>query len=148
MIEVGSIVTILPEEFYFHGKQGEVVAIVDDGNENGNILVRIEAPNDYPKNPKVRCKEAELQIDEEWTLSIRVNRVFGSGEWHQALPLKDPFNPEKECSEDCSEKNSRRVLINIWGSIYEADFCEPHAEKWHGGRADLLPTKKKAKQEV
>lgn len=148
MVEVGSIVTILPEEFRFHGKQGEVIDIIDDGDKDGNILVRIEAPDAHPPNPEVRCKETELQIDQEWSLEIRANRVFGSGKYHSLHSLSNPFDPEKECSEDCQVKNSRRVLINIWGSVCEFDLCEPHAKEWHGKHADSLPKKKKTKQTV
>jgi len=143
MVQVGSIVTIIAD-CALTGQQGEVVEIVEDGHQDGNIAVRVENPlSSLPGQKVPRFKEEELRVDADWTPEIQATRLFRKNGYHTIREPKEPFSPEKDCSHaDCPEKNTRRVLVNFWGSVYLIDLCDAHAEKWHGRHADTFPFRK------
>ena len=150
MIKKDDVVTILNEELLFHECQGQVVEIVDDGDPDGNIGVKIGPKDEYllgycwnEDQKTVRFTEDELRVDQDWCIENKIIALYGRDRWHHAYSLGEPLNTEKECMhEDCPDKCKQRIMVNIWGSVYEIDVCDNHAKKWHGMCADSFPFKK------
>ncbi|MEK7138221.1 MAG: hypothetical protein AAB787_01805 [Patescibacteria group bacterium] len=148
-LEVGNIVTVTLD-CMFTNKQGEVVAIVDDGDEDGNIDVKFGSDCDhlFSWNRKgkgaLRFKESDLRKDKDYTMEVKAYHLFGAGMFHHLAPLKHPFSLENKCMhEKCAESATNRALVNIWGTVCEVDVCKGHSD-WHGNCADSFPWKRPA----
>ncbi|MFQ5661840.1 MAG: hypothetical protein ACE5F2_01130 [Candidatus Paceibacteria bacterium] len=149
-MKIGNIVTIVSEDSVFDGKQAEVVEIEDDGNEDGNIGVKLSSRDEYllgycsdESEKIIRFKEDELRVDKDWGIEIKACNLFGKNMWHHLYVMKEEFVSGKDCiHENCKEKTTRRILVNIWGSVYEFDTCDAHAERYHGKCVDDFPVKK------
>lgn len=149
-LEVGNIVTITLADSLFNGKQAEIVEIADDGNEDGNIGVILGRDGEHlvgycrtDEERIVHFKENELHLDDDWSPMNKAFKLFGPDMWHRVLSLKRPFDPERDCMhEGCYKKNTFRAMINIWGSVCEADLCDVHCEEWHGKCVESFPWKK------
>jgi hypothetical protein len=146
-IEIGNIVTIISTESGYNKKQGQVVEIVDDGDEDGPVGVKFH-PNDMlhivadENNCIVRHEIHELRIDPCWSLGHRALLAY-PGMHHTLFELLFAFSPENPCMhEDCERNAARRCMINVWGCVYERDYCEEHG-KIDGMMGESLPPCKK-----
>ncbi len=148
-LQVGNIVTVTLAGSPFNGKQAEIVEIKDDGNEEGNIGIIFGHDGEhllgYCQNDSertVRFKEDELRLDSDWTPMNKAYKLFGPHMWHSLFIAKKPFDPEGSCMhKDCEKKNTVRIMVNIWGSVCEADVCDAHREEYHGKCMDAFPWK-------
>ena len=146
---IGNIVTVTLVDSIFHGTQGEVVEIKDDGDEDGNIGVMPGPDGErylgYCRNDSeriVRYEESDLRLDNDWTAENRTHRLFGNN-WHHVYTFSLPLDPEQDCMhKDCDNKRSARIMVNIWGTVCEFDVCDSHRDEWHGNCADEFPFKK------
>lgn len=149
-LQIGSIVTVTLEDSAFEGKQAEIVEIVDDKDEDGGIGVMFGRDGEHllgycrdDSEKVIRFRENELREDSDWTPTNKAYRLFGSSMWHILYMLKEPFDPEQDCThENCKEKATSRIMVNAWGVVCEHDVCNIHRDEYHGKNVDLFPTKK------
>jgi len=149
-LKVGDIVTVVHKHYIYSDKQGEVVEIKDDGDEDGNIGVKFgrwyrhlfDYSDGDNNSVTVRFLEGELRKDANWGLEVKVLQRFGENCWHSVYVLDKPFDPTKRCkTEGCNIVNARRCLINIWGNVYEIDLCEECAREYDGKCGESFPAK-------
>ena len=98
VIEIGNIVTVVSEDTYLHKKQGEVVEIEDDGDEDGSVGVLFHKSaicsfTLFKEERIVRFEPDELRVDENWSIENRARMVYGSNMYHHLYELIFPFNP-------------------------------------------------------
>ena len=123
-IEIGNIVTVVSKDSYLHGKQGEVVEIEDDGGEDGPVGVFFHKSSILyycfsREERTIRFEVNELRVDDNWSVENRARMVYGSYMYHHLSELMFPFSPENDCMcEDCTDKSSKRIIVNIWGNSY------------------------------
>lgn len=150
MINVGDIVEV-KNESKFDGMQAEVIKTNSQTEPGYPIEVKFHEKYSYmfgsslgrePGYDHVLFKEDELKKIEEWSFELRCYRLFKNN-FHHTAKLKKDFNSENICCiSDCSEKNSQRILVNIWGTVCEFDVCLKHAEQYHCKLVDDVPIKK------
>ena len=127
--------------------QGQVVEIVHDDDPDGPIGVKFGGWRRFShllegEDTTVRFLEMELRKDEDWSLEVKVYQCYGHNMWHSIATLKEPFDSKKICkAEGCTNLNVRRCLVNIWGTVYEIDFCETCATAYHGMLGESFPRK-------
>ena len=143
---IGKTITI-KENSSFNDCQGVVV-----GEEGSCYIVDLDKSFHYLLGHPIVWDDKELpygQIrvvkedvrEEDLRLDVRVKNLFG--EVWDVYSLKNPIDLNDICShENCNNKVSKRILVNIWGVVYEYDCCEIHAEEYHGKRLDIFPGKK------
>lgn len=138
---VGDKVIVLVDDSDSFGVIGEVKKITDDDHEDGPIAVHFtENQYGWPKEETYRFRPWELSYEEDAPIPIRANSVYGRDGWHRVEYDKTPLDLEKDCMvEGCPQKRERRVLINIWGTVYSLDACDPHADHYHGLRGEVWP---------
>jgi hypothetical protein len=148
-LSVGDVVTVLLDCGY-KGKQGEVVAVVHDRDEDGPVVVRFDKHDHFryfgpdDKVPDIRFQESDLRRDQHWSIEVLARRLFNQM-WHSLQYFKDPLDPTKACMhEGCDQMRSRRIAVNIWGTVCEADVCDQHSERYHGKMVELFPWRKAA----
>jgi len=155
-LKINDIVTVVHPEWRFTGKQGQVVEIVEDGNEDGPIGVRFPEYYShlfaYPDKPDtiVRFQISDLKRntrDDPQDINLRQlgGILFGSSMWHTIYCLGKPLMIGfTDCMhEGCSEKALVRIMVNCFGTVCEADVCKEHFE-YHGRNCDGFPFKKQA----
>jgi hypothetical protein len=146
-LAIGNIVTVLLEDCIYFELQGEVMEIVDDGNSEGPIGVKFSEWCDplgalERDRPIIRFLEAELRRDDDWGFELKVYQCYGRNMWHSTARLGHVFDPKKKCgTENCTHFCDRRCLINLWGTVYEIDFCNECAKEYHGKCGEFFPSK-------
>jgi hypothetical protein len=142
-MDKGDIVTVLSGAF--EGAQGKIVGI----RKGGIIRVLISKAHEYmlgfcssDREKIIRFTEKELRQDSDWTSEVKAIQLFGKKMFHSLRLLPKPFNPETECMcEGCSKKATSRIMVNLWGLIYEFDVCDEDRKKYHGKGMDCFPAK-------
>jgi len=87
----------------FHGMQGEVVFIHNDGHQDGPVSVKMgpwakyEIPYPFEKNRVIRFEHRELRVDSDWTRDNKVQLAFGPSMVHHIAELKIPFSASNPC---------------------------------------------------
>lgn len=145
-LEVNNIVTVTMEGSYLMGQQGEVVEIVEDGDEDGPVGVLFYPVQLFHHTSRreeriVRFQRDELRIDPHWSAKSRAWQLFPNS-YHSTVSLKFPFSTRNSCMyEGCEHPVARRVVVNIWGTVIERDVCQQHSY-WEGKCAESFPAKK------
>jgi hypothetical protein len=150
-ISRGTVVTVFTPDTVFTGKQG--ILEVDATNPTQDVGVRFGRELSYlfgfsfkPEGEVVEFPAGQLRPDADFTIEIRVERLFGRNCWNQVYSFKKPFDPAAghECNrEGCTARATKRILVNIWGTVCEHEVCGPCAEQWHGKLVDDFPAKNK-----
>lgn len=131
----GDIVTINCPENHFHEAQAKVLNFV----EGGRVRVKPGRKYDYLFGARygdvdidgqaygeVVLPAATLTVDEDWTVGNKAENLF-KGMFHHVTTMK-PYDGGKCMHEGCSSPGDRRIMINIWGGVYEVHVCENHTE--------------------
>jgi hypothetical protein len=152
-LTVGAIVTVIHQGWRFTGKQGRVVEIIEDGNEDGPVGVIF--PNyygrllDYPYKPgdAMRFQEADLKEItrgdlQDITMEQICDILFGRM-WHNVSTIQQPLMVGFGlCMHvDCEKLVMARILVNCHGSVAEFDVCNDHMH-YHGRNNDGFPCRK------
>ncbi len=152
-IRVGDIVTVVLE-CLFTELQGIVVAIVDDGDEDGSIEVQFgkeykDSGHYWSENTlRVRFEEEDLRVDSCWSATTLAERLF-KGRWHHVYEAPYPFTVGCDCQIlACPEKAISRGICNVWGSIVTLDLCEGCTKLYHGMCGDSVPNIKSVIREA
>ena len=153
-LEIGNYVTVIGQDFWpFTDKQGRIAEIEYDGDSDGPIGVKFPEyyrdlwnnPFDSSDNTVVRFEINELRWDSKEIIPLKYqcDILFGRSMWHSFFSLTDPVKIGKSfCMHECyNELVVKRILVNCWGSVSEADVCADHTE-WHGRNCDGFPYKK------
>ena len=83
-----------------------------------------------------------MEEDDDWSPENKAYLLFGHHMWHTIVILREKFVPGKECRhEGCSEPATKRIMVNVWGTVAEFDACEKHAKQFHGKNVDEFPAK-------
>jgi hypothetical protein len=80
-----------------------------------------------------------------WTMETLANRYFGNM-WNGTLyKLKIPFVAgARDCDvEGCQNLTTKRILVDLQGSVYDAHVCDTHASKYDRKCMDDFPWKKR-----
>jgi hypothetical protein len=130
----GDIVTINYPENHFHEAQAEVLEVVDSvyvrlkpGRRYEYLFGARYGDKDIDGNPygEVTFPACALTVDEDWTVENRAENLF-KGMYHHIFTTK---SDKSICMhEGCDHPADKRILINIWGSVYEVHVCEKHTE--------------------
>ena len=87
------------------------------------------------------CACSAFVRPEDATPTMRVELLFPN-HWNVVLTLGKPFVPGSPCMRDgCAAAATRRILVNIWGTVCEYEVCGPCGEWWHGKMVDDFPMK-------
>lgn len=152
LIPRGSVVTVLSRDNEFEGKQG--ILEEDAISPDAEIKVKFGKEYSYLFGPfrgcevSVQIRADQLRKDSDFTPENRAQRLF-EGRWNVVYTLRDPFDPNAghDCQrESCEKKATRRILVNIWGTVCEYETCEECGEVWHGKLVDDFPVKSSTKQ--
>jgi hypothetical protein len=150
---IGAIVRVVDKDGYFWNFQGLVVStkII---KEDTTICVCF----DNATIPRWRCdpdndatvisfKPEQLEKCADWDAEVKAKRLFGDRMWHHIYVCPDPLDPKKPCQVDnCLELQQIRIMVNCWGTVYDADCCLAHAEQYHGLCMDGFPWRKEDKE--
>ncbi|MFC1598532.1 hypothetical protein ACFL2U_00775 [Patescibacteria group bacterium] len=147
-MEQGSIVTVHCPESSFDGAQGEVVKVLAETEEE-DVLVKFGPAHSHlvghcltEKDGWIAFCEKDLQKEEDWNWENRAILLFGESSFHHVYTYKDEFVAGQPCKHrDCEQPTTRRIMVNIWGTVMEKDVCAQHAEQYHGKRLDEFPDK-------
>lgn len=74
--------------------------------------------------------------ESELPLEHRCKLKFGN-QFHSLFTLKEPFKAETQCY-CCKAEATRRVEVNIWGSVTQYDMCDDHAMQYDGMCCDSV----------
>jgi hypothetical protein len=146
-VKIGDIVTIVSDASMYNGKQGEVVEIVEDDDEDGPVGVKFHKSQifNYVRSEEecvIRHEERELKIDTGWNVQTRALKMYPNM-YHSMNELLFDFDPRNPCMQaGCAEDHSeRRCVINIWGTVIERDLCTEHS-KFDGMLGESFETRK------
>lgn len=79
---------------------------------------------------------------EDATPEMRARRLFGR-QHHSVYSFKLPFSTGGQCQrEGCPREKTRRIMVNIWGSVCEYDACEECGQEFHGKLLDEFPARR------
>lgn len=139
MIQKRNIVTVVLEDSSLYGKQGKVVEIANDNDEDGNIGVKFGLDGEEllgfcatEEEKIVRFYEHELKVDDDWTVESKAYQLFGKMGHTLHIPKK-PLDANTDCrNKNCKNKASSKSMINIWGSVYEVYLCKTCHKIYHG----------------
>lgn len=143
MIQKRNIVTVMLKDSSLYDKQGKVVEISDDNDEDGNIGVKFGLDGEEllgfcgtEKEKIIRFCEHDLRVDDDWTIESKVYKLFGKM-WHTLYIPKKSLEANTDCAKkDCKNKASSKSMINIWGSVYEVYLCKSCRKSYHGKGMD------------
>lgn len=155
-LAVGDIVTIIHPNWRFTGKQGKIVEIINDGNEEGSIGVCFpkyyQFLFDHPDNANtvLRFEVSDLQKNsrddkQDITVAQLCDMLFGSHMWHSIYVINQPLMIGfSDCMlRGCDSQAIMRIMLNCHGTVSEVDVCREHLG-YHGCNADGLAFKKQA----
>lgn len=139
MLKVGNVVQIICQKYVEYLAFGEIVEIKTD-----NTVV-IEIPKIFPNQTRIiQCHADDVELHEDYPGTIKACQLFGKLGWLYYCGIIPPFSPDADCQyQNCSSKASRRAMINIMGTVCEADLCDKHANEYHGTQQEIFPWKKK-----
>ena len=147
-LNIGDTVVVLPETDDYHVCVGQIVGKKPDPRSQMKNLVFLVKPSERHhgthghygwKNEGVWCAKRQLAHPDDCELKVRAEVLYPNY-WHSSSRPKEPFSLTKPCMvEGCDELCVRRILINIWGTVYEFDACGPHAEEYHGLCGESFP---------
>ena len=147
-MNLGDIVTVRCPKSTFDGAQGEVVKVLPESEEE-DVMVKLGPAKSYlvghcltEEEGWIAFYEKDLRKDEDWDWENRVILTFGKNNWHTVFTKKEKFVPDQPCDHrDCDQLTTRRILVNVWGSVIEHDVCEQHAKHYNGKCVDEFPGK-------
>jgi hypothetical protein len=153
MLKKGTIVTILAPKSDFNGKQGEIVSWDE---KNKLYIIKLNPRFEYlvgaglsGDDKYVRFEETELRTEDDWEPLNKVHTLFGRDMWHTVEYSESKFVPGEECChQGCHKKASRRIMVNVWGTVLEEDVCDEHAKMYHGKCIDGPFPNKPPKQQA
>jgi hypothetical protein len=87
------------------------------------------------------CICSAFITSEEATPEMRANRLFGRMMWHSTYTFKKAFAGGACNHKQCPAAATRRIMVNIWGSVCEYDVCEEHGAEYHGKLLDEFPAR-------
>lgn len=145
-IQVGDIVKVAALRLLCTGCEGRVTSTAS-GDPKLPFLVSfgMEYEDTFRHNGAgdgpfvVHFRWIELKKLSDWSVEVRAQQLFGQDRFHSLAILKTRFSPDSSCMFDCAEKMTRRVLLNLCGTIYPAYACEAHAAEWDGKYVEILP---------
>lgn len=136
---VGNLVNIFPESdvyenFGLHNTKAEILEI-DAQKDSRPIRVLVESRSMPCERLEKRegwfsLSEIEL-VPGGWTSERRAHFLYGRMGFRQLLTLKRPWEDTCRCmhvehTEQHAPASTRRIMVNVWGSIYDMDVCKEH----------------------
>ena len=77
------------------------------------------------------------------TLAQHADALFGRRRWHSLFTRIDEFTAGQQCNVDqCDKLTTKRIIVNIWGSVAQYDTCDEHAERYHAKCMDDFPLRR------
>lgn len=146
MIQNGSIVTVIEDGRYFCGFQG----FVEKENPEGTFRLKFgrHREGDVQRHVSMNGESVldfmadELREDPEFTPENRARDLFPNVAVYRVWTLGGSVETEKLCMrKGCKDFRSRRIMVNAWGTVCEADTCEKCGDDFHGKRVDEFPYK-------
>ncbi len=143
-IPKGTVVTVITDH-----TQGVVQADVTDPEQEVPILYGREYSYlfgfDFDPVTAVRtARGADLEPQTDFTPENRADRLFPR-HWHHFAVFDDPWDPaqNRDCQHlPCGAKATKRVMVNVWGTVCELEMCDSCATQWHGKRVEDVPAKR------
>ena len=127
------------EEDRFYGMDGTIKEITKENKAVVHFYKKFAylfGFTDYYHQNITTC-EFELDKLEKFNLDerpeIKVERLFPDF-YHHLYGIPYKFSPKNLCMhKDCSEKATKRILYNCWGTVCEYDVCEEHNKDGYCG---------------
>lgn len=143
-MEIREIVTCVDENSLYWKAQGEIVEIrstedkYDIGVKLGPAHSSLLGSRLPDESDVIYFQEGQLKQDKDWSYENKARKLFGQM-WHHFYQLTEKLDPQKICTyKGCEEKNTKRIMVNIWGCVCEFDVCDNHGE-FHGKCVDDFP---------
>ncbi len=167
---IGSIVQVISPGYLHYGAQGQVVGF-DDGDKVAPVRVwfgkeadglihyperlEIESIDRYCIEPPPPSEQAtdlrtrnysrkDLTICSAWSMKTLADRYFKDF-YHTLYEPKALFvSGARDCDvEGCPGVAIKRIIFNIWGSVYPADVCSSCVPKYDLVAGESFPWKKR-----
>ena len=143
-MKIKEIVICVDENSMYFKAQGEIIEIRDI-EDKYNIGIRLGPAHSSllgyrlpGESDIIYFQEGQLKQDEDWSCENKAKKLFGET-WHHFYQLTKKLDPQKNCTyKGCKEKNTERIMVNIWGCVSEFDVCDNHKE-FHGKCMDVFP---------
>ncbi|MFA7319603.1 MAG: hypothetical protein WC022_03355 [Parcubacteria group bacterium] len=148
MLKIGSVVTVIEEDHWLKGLQGEVANIRKRKDAKLPIGVRFAEHYEIriarspfkPRDGIIYFLREILREDEEFTPENRAKALFRKDSFLRIRFFKDAVNTKEPCMHrDCEELRTKRIMVNTWGTVDEVDVCDKHADDYHGKCVDGFP---------